>query len=140
MSDKFFIDTNILIYFYTSTEESRRNTLEKLLNDATLVISTQVLNEFTNVLLKKFKIPHDEIASLLNELSKWCSVYVVQLPTIIHTLHVIHKYKISYFDGLMVAAALECDCNIMYSEDLHHGLIVEGSLQIINPFKTTSGI
>ena len=56
MNDKFFIDTNILIYFYTKTEKDKLEVLEKLLGKVDLVVSTQVLNELSNVLLKKFNL------------------------------------------------------------------------------------
>lgn len=135
MSDKIFIDTNILIYFYTKTETTKFSVLEKLLGEADLIISTQVLNELSNVLLKKFNLSTEEISKLVQEVSKWCLVYTVGVATIIHALYIIKKYKISYFDGLMIAAALECDCKIMYTEDMHHNCLIENSLKIINPFK-----
>lgn len=134
MSDKIFIDTNILVYFYTKTEKAKLDVLAELLDEPDLVISTQVLNELSHVLLKKFKTPHDDIAKLLKELSQWCFVYTVEIATMFHAL----KYKVSYFDGLMLATALECDCGIMYSEDMHHGCLVEESVRIINPFVTAS--
>lgn len=135
MSDKFFIDTNILVYFYTKTEKTKLDVLEKLLNNADLVVSTQVLNELSNVLLKKFNLSTDEITSLLQEVSRWCFVHTVDITTIIRALSIIKRYKISFFDGLMVAAALECNCKTMYSEDMHHDCLIEGSLRIVNPFK-----
>lgn len=135
MSDKVFIDTNLLVYFYTQTEKAKFDILEKLLDEADLAISTQVLNELSNVLLKKFKLPSTKIAALLKELSRWSFVHTVEIDTIIHALTIVQKYKVSFFDGLMIAAALECDCKIMYSEDMHHDCLIEGSLRIINPFK-----
>ena len=135
MSDKIFVDTNILIYFYTKTEKEKLNVLEKLLEKPDLIISTQVLNELSNVLLKKFNKPTDDIAMLLKELSKWCFVYTIEMATIVHALSIIQRYKVSFFDGLMIAAALECGCSLMYSEDMHHNCLVEDSLRIVNPFK-----
>ncbi len=135
MSDKFFIDTNILVYFYTKTEKTKLNILEKLLNQADLVVSTQVLNELSNVLLKKFNLSADEITMLIQEVSRWCLVHTVDITTIIRALYITKRYKVSFFDGLMIAAALECNCKIMYSEDMHHDCLIEESLSIVNPFK-----
>ena len=135
MSDKIFIDTNILVYFYTKTEKAKLNILEKLLSNADLVISTQVLNELSNVLFKKFNCTTEEISKLTQEVSCWCSVYTIEIQTIIHTLSIINKYKISYFDELMITAALESNCKIMYSEDMQHNCLIEKTLHIINPFK-----
>lgn len=135
MNDKIFIDTNILVYFYTKTEKDKLGVLEKLLDNADLIVSTQVLNELSNVLLKKFDLSTDEVSALLQEVSRWCLVHTVEISTIIHALSIIKRYKVSFFDGLMVAAALECNCKTMYSEDMHHNCLVEGSLRIVNPFK-----
>jgi predicted nucleic acid-binding protein len=44
------------------------------------------------------------------------------------------KYHFSFYDSLIIAASLECDCNILYSEDMHHGQIIENKLKIVNPF------
>jgi len=46
------------------------------------------------------------------------------------------KNKISWFDSLIVAAALVADCKILYSEDFQDGLVIEGKLKVINPFKS----
>ena len=47
------------------------------------------------------------------------------------------KYQYSYYDSLIIATALESKCNILYSEDMHHGQIIENSLKIINPFENS---
>ncbi|MFA5074993.1 MAG: PIN domain-containing protein [Candidatus Babeliales bacterium] len=133
--DKIFVDTNILIYFYTKTEKNKLLNLEKILIDSDLIISTQVLNELSNVLIKKFNLTSIEIVSIIKELSKWCFVYNIEITTIIYALHISQKYKFSYFDSLMLAAALENDCKIIFSEDMHHECIIEKTLHIFNPFK-----
>jgi predicted nucleic acid-binding protein len=46
-----------------------------------------------------------------------------------------NKYGYSFYDSLILAAALECGCNTLYSEDMHDGQVIESSLKIINPFK-----
>jgi predicted nucleic acid-binding protein len=140
MSDKIFIDTNVLVYFYTKTEKNKLDVLAELLDEVDLIISTQVLNELSNVLLKKFKMSTEDIAKILKELAQWCFVYTIEMATIMHALSIVQRYKVSYFDGLMLAAALECGCSVMYSEDMHHGCLIEESVYIINPFVTPSTI
>jgi predicted nucleic acid-binding protein len=48
--------------------------------------------------------------------------------------HLVERYDFQLFDSIIVASALEAECDILYSEDLHHGLIVEDKLTILNPF------
>lgn len=53
-------------------------------------------------------------------------------------LRLARRYRLSVYDGMIVAAALTANCDILYSEDMHHGLIVDGRLQIVNPFRPQS--
>jgi len=63
-----------------------------------------------------------------------CTVQPVVLSTIKLTQNLISKYDFQVFDGIIAAAALEADCDILYSEDMHNGLVIENKLKIINPF------
>ena len=135
MKDKVFIDTNILIYFYSKTEPEKRNIIKKILENKNLVISTQVLNEFTNVLLRKFSVTQKEIKVLLEELDKWCLIQIVDLNTIRLGLDISEKFKYSYFDSLIISSAIESNTNVLYSEDMHHGHLINNKLSILNPFK-----
>lgn len=100
-----------------------------------VVISTQVLNEFTNVLSKKFKTPWPDILKTIAEITDSSSVSVVTIDTVKHAINLAGRYKFSYYDSLILASALENDCERLYSEDLAHLQVVGGVLQIINPFK-----
>jgi len=63
-----------------------------------------------------------------------CTVQPVVLSTIKLAQDLIVKYDFQVFDSIIVAAALEADCDVIYSEDMHDGLIVENKLKIVNPF------
>ena len=63
-----------------------------------------------------------------------CSVQPVILSTIKLAQDLIGKYDFQVFDGIIIAAALEADCDIIYSEDMQDGQIIENKLKIINPF------
>ena len=63
-----------------------------------------------------------------------CTVQPVVLSTIKFAQNLIAKYDFQVFDGIIIASALEADCDILYSEDMHNGLIIENTLKIINPF------
>ena len=135
MSEKIFFDTNIIVYLYSDTETDKRDSIENLLEkNKTSVISTQVINEFAYVMHRKRKISYVDIAKAVMELSEAFIIANINLSTINYALTIANKYKYSYFDGLMIASALENNCNILYTEDLHDTHIIEKTLKIKNPF------
>ena len=128
-----FYDTNVLIYLLLH-EGRKADTLEPFLA-AGGTISVQVLNEITNVGRKKHSIALSAIMSFLAELR--VILDVVPVTTEIHELglRLIERYKISTYDAMIVAAALECGCDVLLSEDMQHGMVVDGRLTIVNPFR-----
>ncbi len=60
---------------------------------------------------------------------------IVDGETVLFASSLREKYKFSYWDSLIVSSALKNNCKILYTEDMHHGLIVDGVLEIVNPFK-----
>ena len=137
MRDKIFIDTNILIYAYTEKEIEKQNTAIKVLysNRKNIVISTQVVNEFSSALIRKYKVKPDILSPRVKEFFTLFNVALIYYSTIEKAFDLIQKYNFSYYDSLIVSSALENECSILYSEDMHHGLVVENKLKIINPFK-----
>jgi len=134
MNDNSFIDTNILLYCYTD-DESDKNKKALNISDLTNVfISIQVLAEFSNVLRKKYKYPWNEIELLLYEIISDFNLFVTKSTTIVLACSIADIYKYSFYDSCIIAAALDSNCSILYSEDMHHGQIIENKLTIINPF------
>ncbi len=134
MSGKCFIDTTILIYLYSIDEVQKREAVEQLLDKVEQpLISTQVINEFINVMLKKIG-NIVAISSAVKELSAYFDVVLINLVTIEQALSIATKYRYSYFDSLMISSALEHNCSLLYTEDMHADQIVQNSLKIINPF------
>ena len=70
----------------------------------------------------------------IDDLFSLFSIRPIDQVTIKKALILAEKYNYSYFDSLMVASALTADCSILYSEDMHNGLLIESQLEIINPF------
>jgi predicted nucleic acid-binding protein len=139
MTDKVFFDTNIFVYAYTSNEEHKHNKVLDLfvkLKSAKLrsCISSQVLNEFYAVETIKYKVEHSEALGYVKAMSNNFSVFAVTRGTSLYALSLKEKYCYSWWDSLILASALENDCQIIYSEDMQHGQIIENSLKIINPF------
>jgi predicted nucleic acid-binding protein len=136
MKDKTFLDSNILIYLYSEDEPEKQNIVNNIFDKFECVISTQTLNEFCNVCLKKLKKNVSEITESLNEIKGSCRLEFVDDSVIEQALLLHEKYFYSYFDSLMLSSALKYNCAIIYSEDMQHGQIIENTLKIVNPFSS----
>jgi len=134
MSDKYFLDSNIIIYAFGS--DTRKKETAKSLLRALPIISTQVINETVNVCFRKLKFSGDRISRLINLLKSECKIIQIDLGTIELAIFIVDRYGYSYFDSLMIASSLENNCCILYTEDLQHNQLIENRLRIINPFET----
>jgi len=134
MKDRAFLDSNILIYLYSEDELEKQNIVNNIFDKFECVISTQTLNEFCNVCLKKLKKNVSEIIESLNEIKGSCRLEFVDDSVMERALLLHEKYFYSYFDSLMLSSALKYNCAIIYSEDMQHEQLIESSLKIINPF------
>ena len=133
MTTKIALDTNILIYLYDDLDERKRNISESLILDRP-IIGSQVISEFLNVTKRLLKLPKNELMDKANKLFRVCEIVSMNQMTITKAKDLIIKYDFQLFDSLIVASALQSNCTILYSEDLHHNLLVENQLRIINPF------
>ncbi len=134
MKDKAFLDTNILIYCYTKTELEKQIKARQVANLSNTVISTQVLKELTNILRKKFNIEWPIIHSVLTEVEGNFEIYENNANSIRRACEIADKYQFSFYDSLIIAAALYSNCKILFSEDLQNGQLIERVLMIKNPF------
>jgi predicted nucleic acid-binding protein len=132
MQDKVFLDTNILLYLLSDNTPKKK--IAKRLLNSNHNISTQVLNEFGNVCLNKLKINHLDVITMINELVVNTTIYNYNSNTIIQAITIKHTYQLQFYDALIIATALENNCNILYSEDMHHNQLIENKLKIINSF------
>lgn len=131
-----FLDSNILVYCYTGTEPQKQQMAFQVIDDSPLlVISTQVLQEFCNVAYKKFSPKEIDLEQALLEIQSLAVVHVNTVDTINKANMLKGKYGYSFYDSLVIAAALEAGCSILYSEDLQDAQVIENSLKIVNPFK-----
>ena len=99
------------------------------------IISNQVINELANIFLKKFKLPIEQVEDSFLELDSLLNIVSFDMSTQIRALRLKQRYNLQYFDSLIISTALENKCNILYSEDMQHELIIDNRLKIINPFK-----
>lgn len=127
-----FLDTNVLVYAFTG--DVRASKAQQLLERGCL-INVQILNEFSNVARRKLKMSWTELNDALNDIRTLCPMIgSVTLDTHAVGLQRAERYGLSVFDGLVVAAALEAGCATLWSEDMHHGLVIDERLKILNPF------
>ena len=135
MKDKLFADTNVLLYLL-SQDAQKADQAEVVLNKG-VMISVQVLNEVTHVLRRKIKLSWPEIHTFLALIQSLCTVQPLTIETHAQGLTLAERYHFLVYDSMIVAAALLAQCRILYSEDMQHGLLVEGRLLIQNPFVLT---
>lgn len=135
MKDNRFVDTNILVYCYTNDELQKREKALDVCKNIDTYISTQVLTELSNTLKKKFKLDWKNIENVISEINSGFHIFVNKPSTIEKACQIADKYDYSFYDSLIIAAALACNCLILYSEDMQNGQIIENSLTIVNPFK-----
>jgi predicted nucleic acid-binding protein len=135
MSARAFLDTNILIYFYSEDDENKRTAAHNVLNNNNCVTSVQAMNESCNVWFKKFKWNSMKIKDHLDNIETVCDeVLPIQRNIVNKALMLKERYGYSYFDCIMLASALESNCEIIYTEDMSNGQIIDETLIILNPF------
>ena len=131
-NQQFALDTNVLIYL-EGNDANKRSIAEDLLSSAP-VIPSQVVTEFLNVTQRLRNISKLQAMKEAAVLFVDCRIAPIQNSTIDLAIKLIQKYDFQLFDSLVVALALEAECDILYTEDMQHNLIVNKKLQIINPF------
>ena len=140
MADKYFVDTNILIYAHDRDaglkHDRARQLIEHLWTTGQGVLSTQILQELCLNLRRKVArpLPVDEIRRLIQDYLSW--EIVVNTPaSVIQALEIELRYKISYWDALVLQAADNCGAAVLYSEDLAAGQKY-GAIRVVNPLRS----
>jgi predicted nucleic acid-binding protein len=139
MSDRFFLDTNIFIYSFdkNAPRKAARSTelIRRAIQAGIGMVSYQVVQEFFNIALRRFA----ESMSIADAEQYLSATFRPLLA--IHSSHALYgqalqlgaRHKIPWYDSLILAAAIEGKCDILYSEDFQHGQMF-GELRIVNPF------
>ena len=135
MSDNVFLDSNIMVYSYSNSEIQKQDIARKLIADSNSFISTQVLQELCNIVTRKFKFSYEQAITALKECCQNNNLHINTEDTILQACQIAAKYGFSFYDSVIVSAALETNCTILYSEDLHDGQAIDGKLIVRNPFK-----
>ena len=136
-ADRAFIDTNVFIYIQRTDSANKTRISEKVIDFFDCFASTQVLNETCNILTRKYPSPKKEVERVLSSIIESCTVVTVTSDYPSRALEYHYKYSISYYDALMVVAALDSNCKYLITEDMQDGLIIEDKLQIVNIYEHT---
>ena len=140
MKDRYFLDTNIFVYALDVTQPAKarrsRSLIHAALQNRIGVVSYQVVQEFFNVALRKFAQPMS-----FAEAEQYLSIVFRPLLTVnssavllAEALQLAARYTLSWYDSLIVAAARDAECEVLFTEDLQHGQRIEG-LRIVDPYR-----
>ena len=132
MNDRAFIDTNVFIYLYSEDEFEKQSISQIFVDKYNCIISTQVLNEFCNVCIRKLNKTADEIQLAVEEIIEQCTVNNIEKENINQALEIHEKYGYGYFDCLMIISALNAGCKYLLTEDMADGQIINDNLTIVN--------
>ena len=138
MNARSFLDTNIFVYCFDSSAPQKGRKAEALIYEALATkhgaISYQVVQEFTAV-VRHFRIPMK-----FDDIEDYCDTTLLSLLTVYFSielyrraLDVARRDQLNWYDALIVAAAIQAGCKVLYSEDLQHGRRF-GELVVENPF------
>lgn len=139
MKDKVLLDTNLWVYLYSQNSQNKSVKVRELVNNnfTSIIISTQILGEFYNVMTKKKLKPKDEGKQIILEMVTNFTIVEIDVLKVITALDINSKYGYTYWDSLVLATAIQQNCTILYSEDMQANQLIEQKTIIINPFLIT---
>ena len=140
MNGRFFLDTNVFVYSLDKSSPAKQERATQLVREAAAtgkgIVSYQVVQEFFSVALRGFA----DVMSIAEAEHYLATVFRPMLAVqssqalVADALRLYERYRLSWYDSLIVAAALEAQCGVLYSEDMRHGQTF-GDLRIDNPFR-----
>lgn len=135
MKGKAFLDTNLLIYFVADDLPKKQRVHELLIRNPAIAISTQVINEFVAVSLKKKINSRDDTFRYAAEFMELFELFPVDAATILHSFELMRTSNYSPWDSLIISSALQSQAKTLFTEDMQHGQVIDGRLSIIDPFR-----
>ena len=128
-----FFDTNVLLYV-ASGDRAKAGRAEELIG-AGGVISVQVLNEIANIARRKMGPSWTQTRAFLSMIRGLLPVQPLTIDIHETGLALAERYGMSTWDAMIAASALEADCDMLWSEDMQDGMVLEDRLRIVNPFR-----
>ncbi len=139
MNARFFLDTNLFVYSLSHSAAAKSRRSAQLIRQAIAtrngIVSYQVIQEFFHVAFRRFTPPmslaeaEQYLATVFRPLWAIHSSHALYAEA----LHLRNRYRLSWYDSLLVAGAIEAECSVLYSEDMQHGQEF-GNMRIENPF------
>ena len=139
MSGKFFLDTNVFVYVFDATAPAKAKKAARLVRDAVDtgkgMVSYQVVQEFFNVAFRRFAQPMSAAEAEQYLITVFRPLLAIHSSPALYVeaLRIAGKHRLAWYDSIIVASALEGECETLYSEDFQQGRQIEG-LRIHNPF------
>lgn len=118
----------------SASETTKKEISYSALEGFDCTVSTQVLNEFCNVALKKLRMDVKQVRQILRAIDSTCEIAPVDIETVEKALELKERYGFSFYDSLIVSYALESGCSYLFSEDMSDGQVIEENLKIVNIF------
>lgn len=140
MNGRVFLDTNVFIYSYDDRDLRKQRTALELIRDTTMdgsaTISYQVVHEFFNFALVKAarKMSHEDAQRYLDTVFRPLLAVPSSVSLVTEAIRVQERYRLSWYDSLIVSATQQAGCAVLYSEDLQHGQQF-GAVTVHDPFR-----
>jgi predicted nucleic acid-binding protein len=137
-NSKSFVDSNIWLYNFISTQNAQKSQRAKDLiknNKNIICLSTQVVNEVCFNLKRKENFDEIRLKQIITRFYFDYEIIELDKKILLLASDLRSRYPFSFWDGLIAASALWATAEILYSEDMQNGLLVENKLKIINPFE-----
>ena len=135
-----FFDSNVFVYLFDEVDDRKRGTAERMVAEALTsgsgVVSYQVAQEVLNVLTRKLGVTPSDARRFLDAVLAPLWRVGPSPELYVRALDVRERYGFSFYDALVVAAALDAGCTRLLSEELQHGQRI-GDLTVVDPFRAT---
>jgi predicted nucleic acid-binding protein len=128
-----FFDTNVLIYL-ASGDPEKADRAEQVVGECG-AISVQVLNELANVGHRKMRLSWTDTHAFLSMIRGVLRIDAITIEIHESGLALAERYRLSIYDAMIVASALSAGCDTLWSEDMQDGMLIGGTLRIVNPFR-----
>ena len=130
-----FVDTNVWLYAFIGNQDAGKSVIAAdLIQREKIAVDAQVINEVCVNLIRKAAFDETSIRSLVEAYFEECLVVPMDKAVLVAASALRERYSLSYWDSTIVASAMHCRAGVLYSEDLQAGLVVDGTLRIVNPF------
>ncbi len=136
MSAEAFIDSNVILYLL-SANTAKADCAEAVIA-AGGIVSVQVLNEVTHVARRKLRMTWPEVDELVSLMHSLGAPQPLTTETHAAGRRLAERYMLSVYDAMIMASALLSGCTTLYSEDMQHGMLVDGRLRVCNPFAAST--